>query len=271
MADFDLDGDLDIALAAMNSVGSVFENDGTGHFTDVTASSSVNLSGFALIPFDYDRDGDIDLLVNGQFGLARLLENKTATNGSRHWLMVRAVGTHSNRDGIGARITATVGTSTMIREILGGFSFVSGTVNEAHFGLGAATVVDQLRIDWPSGQSQVLSNVPADQLLTVTEPVGDCLFNDDCLDTSVCTFDRCDVGVCNHLPNTYGDLNHDDVVSIFDLFCVLDGLQNTFADCSLGQTDIAGAGECTANGVVNIFDLFAVLDALSAINPCCSG
>src|SRR5207249_127809 len=89
------------------------------------------------------------------------------------WIKVRCIGTKSNRSGFGAkvRVTAKIGGSmrTQVREISGGASYASQNAPEAHFGLKDATVVDTIRIEWPSGIAQELHNVPAKQILTVTE------------------------------------------------------------------------------------------------------
>jgi len=91
----------------------------------------------------------------------------------------------------------------------------------------------------------------------------------NCDDANICTFDECAGGVCSNVANTYGDVDFNDVVNIFDLFCVLDGFGGTFAgNCTSARMDLE---PCGGNGAINIFDLFAVLDAFSGTDPCCSG
>jgi len=96
-------------------------------------------------------------------------------------------------------------------------------------------------------------------------------------DGNVCTYNKCVVcptngngctSGCNNDPNIYGDVDHNSVVNIFDLFCVLDGFSGIFTECTFADVDIE---PCTGNAKINIFDLFAVLDAFSAIDPCCGG
>ena len=99
-----------------------------------------------------------------------LFRNKGNSNG---WLAVKCIGTASNRSAIGAKVRAkaTIGGKTFwqLREISNGDGRSNGTLT-AHFGLGDATIIDTLRIEWPSGIVQELHDVAAKQSLTVTEP-----------------------------------------------------------------------------------------------------
>ena len=78
-------------------------------------------------------------------------------------------GTRSNRDGVGARVTVTTGSTTMIRERKGGGSYLSASDPRLHVGLGAAARADRVEIRWPSGTVDVLKNVPANRLISVRE------------------------------------------------------------------------------------------------------
>lgn len=92
-------------------------------------------------------------------------------------------------------------------------------------------------------------------------------------DNNVCTYDHCDV-VCVHTPNRYGDLDHSGAITVFDIFCILNGFGGQFPDCSFEDCDITGASnepeDCPPNGLINVFDLFAVLNAFGGDDPCCS-
>ena len=131
-------------------------------------TSDVGRSGHAAWG-DYNNDGFLDLYVPRRAGEAKLLyRNNGNTN---HWLMVKLVGTASNRSAIGAKVRATATvfgtTMTQLREIAGGNRAQNDP--RAHFGLGDATNVTTLRIEWPSGIVQELPNVAANQFLTVVE------------------------------------------------------------------------------------------------------
>jgi len=75
-------------------------------------------------------------------------------------------------------------------------------------------------------------------------------------------------GICSNTAGTYGDVDHNDAVGIFDLFCVLNGFSGEFVECTFEDVDIE---PCVGNGSVNVFDLFAVLNAFGGEDPCCSG
>jgi hypothetical protein len=120
---------------------------------------------------DYDRDGMVDVLTVNRGGPIRLYHNVTPKK-KHHWLEVDTVGTRSNRDGCGALLSARIARRvTLVREVFcGSVGLSSGSDSTVHFGLGKARKVKKLTIEWPSGTTQVLTNVGRDQLITVTEP-----------------------------------------------------------------------------------------------------
>ncbi len=169
--DFDHDGDQDLVLVAAQHPGVLFENDGQGYFTNVTAGSGLDLLGHGLLSFDFDRDGDQDLLTwrSGNSPL-RLWENRSSALEDRHWLIVRPIGRRSNADGVGVIVKVEAGGIEQTRVILAGYSFKAGPPMEAHFGLGTAAVAERVTVTWPtSGRTQVLEGVAADQELVVLE------------------------------------------------------------------------------------------------------
>ena len=188
--DYDNDGDQDLYLAAgyldtdpdtnpVQQPNALFRNDGDGTFTDLPPwSSGANDPGFGrgAAYGDFDGDGCLDLYVvnigefEGRPGVAKLFRNNCASG--NNWLMVRAVGTLSNRDGIGATIAVTATGSTQRRTVTAGSSQMSQHMLAAHFGLGAAAHVDTLTVRWPSGRFRTLTNLAANQVLVVTEPDG---------------------------------------------------------------------------------------------------
>jgi hypothetical protein len=97
----------------------------------------------------------------------QLLHNTSPAAG--HWLMVRLVGTKSNRDGIGATVEVVAGAVKQRAERVAGSGYLSQDDWRLHFGLGASGRADKITVIWPSGTKQVLENVAADQVVTVTE------------------------------------------------------------------------------------------------------
>lgn len=175
--DYDNDGDADIVVAN----GSAFVLDGTetlllenqGHARFVDASvrggaffrTPVNGRGNAAL--DYDNDGRMDFLITALADRPFLLRNRVA-NGN-HWLTLQLEGTRSNRSGYGALLTLVAGDLTLQSESRCPTGFLTQSDPRPHFGLGAHTKVDRLEIRWPSGQTQVLTNVAVDQILKIKE------------------------------------------------------------------------------------------------------
>jgi hypothetical protein len=176
--DADLDGDRDLIAVSgwtqpiWHTPAKLFLNDGRGYFTDVAAAAGIDHVGDtrALLPLDFDSDGDVDFITFDVFGQATLYENRTPRAGN-HFLVVRARGTTSNRNGVGARVYVTAGGRTQMHEIMVGGSFRAGPALEAHFGLGPFDVASEVRVVFPSGLERKLTNVNADQFLTVAEPI----------------------------------------------------------------------------------------------------
>ncbi len=154
----------------------LFRNNGAGAFEDVSAISGAADwgTGRGVAYADFNGDGCLDLYVanlgrSAAVGEpARLFQNRC--DWGNNWLIVKTVGTAGNRDGIGARITLTANGRTQIREVMAGASNSSQNMLPAHFGLGRAGVVDELRVQWPSGQVQTLRDLAPNRTLTVTEP-----------------------------------------------------------------------------------------------------
>ncbi len=148
----------------------LFINNGNGRFNPaMNTGAEVSLDSRAAIAFDYDRDGDQDLLVTNVAGPTLLLDNDSGT--SNHWLDVDLVGGGAvNTDAIGSRVYATVGGLTYMREFIAGGSYLSGRPHEAHFGLGQADIVDVLRVRWPDGTESSQRNVHVDQRMTIYHP-----------------------------------------------------------------------------------------------------
>jgi enediyne biosynthesis protein E4 len=119
---------------------------------------------------DFDNDGDIDVAVANLNGSPQLLRNDRRDQ--NHWIMFRTVGSTSNRDGIGARITVTTPELTQIWEIKRGVSIYSASDPRAHFGLGKAAKASIVKIRWPSGKVQEFRDVPANIHYILDEDKG---------------------------------------------------------------------------------------------------
>ena len=148
----------------------VLRNEGDGKFVDVSRISGADDPGIGRggVYLDFDKDGCLDLFVANSGQSAKLFRNTCDPGNS--WLVVRPEGTVSNRDAIGARVTVVAGGRAQIREISSGASFMGQNMLAAHFGLGEAKVADFVLIRWPNGVVQTLTDVPANQRITVTEP-----------------------------------------------------------------------------------------------------
>ena len=141
-------------------------------FIDVSGASGpafkLKAVGRGSAAGDLDNDGDLDLLVLNLTGPARLYRNDGGNRGN--WIMVRTVGTASNRDGIGARVRVKSGGTTQVRDIRSSSGYLSQGDFRAHFGVGKSQKVDRIEVRWPSGRVSTLDNVKVNQVITVTEP-----------------------------------------------------------------------------------------------------
>ncbi|MEW6755766.1 MAG: CRTAC1 family protein [Candidatus Latescibacterota bacterium] len=168
LVDTDNDGDLDLMVAEPPAL---YLNDGTGYFSQLDSAALGVPRAWTTATFgDFDLDGSPDVCTGGtDLGVAGKLYRGTPN--ANHWLRVELAGVQSNRSGIGARLTATAGDLRQIREIYGGWGLDQDEM-VAHFGLGQRRRVDTLQIRWPSGQVDVLRDLPADQRLRVVEGQG---------------------------------------------------------------------------------------------------
>ena len=119
---------------------------------------------------DFDNDGDVDVVVNNLDGPPTLLRNDGGNK--NNWIMIKCVGTRSNRSAIGTRVKVTRGAHSQIDEVMSGSSYYSQNDFRLHFGLGQATRVDSIELAWPSGLKENFRNLKVNQLFVVQEAKG---------------------------------------------------------------------------------------------------
>jgi len=150
----------------------IFANLANQKFADVTATAGGALArrgvhrGAAF--GDLDNDGRVDVVLTELDGPLRILRN--VSSAANHWLLIRTIGTKSNRDGIGTRIRLLTEDGLQYNEVSTSGGYASSSDVRVHFGLGRRARVQELELFWPSGEHQILKKVKADQVLTVREP-----------------------------------------------------------------------------------------------------
>ncbi len=182
--DFDNDGYLDLyeVDSGLDPVGkgpnSLYRNNGNGTFTNVAAATGVEARavsrGRGSAWGDYDNDGFLDLFVtngedNTDFNTGPQFLYHNSGNGN-HWLKIKLVGTTSNRQGLGAKVTFRARRLTQFRELNGadGHFYGQGAA-PLHFGVGPVTMISRIMVEWPSGRVQQVRRVAVDQEITITE------------------------------------------------------------------------------------------------------
>ena len=193
--DADNDGDLDLYVVngwsitkhpeydATNTENRLFvnrlANTGTLSFIDASVTAGVNgrAEARSLITFDYDNDGDLDILVANykqsplpdvNDSWPYLFENTSPT---KNWIKLDLEGTDSNRNGFGATIKVVTGQRMQFRHN-DGVGFLSQSIRPIHVGLESATIADEIQVFWPSGRVDSYYNVPANQTIHLLEGQG---------------------------------------------------------------------------------------------------
>jgi len=190
IVDFDNDGWKDLFVARSNVLdnisvlvpertypepNSVFQNLGNGKFEDVSGAAGPDFQRRAPhrgVAFgDIDNDGRVDMVVSVLGGPVKLFRNTSP--GSNHWILLKLMGTRSNRMGIGAqaRVTTEDGHSQW-NEATTAVGYASSSDIRIHFGLGANKRIKEIEILWPCGAKQLLHDVDVDRIVTIPEPPG---------------------------------------------------------------------------------------------------
>ncbi|HWM94901.1 MAG TPA: CRTAC1 family protein [Thermoanaerobaculia bacterium] len=146
----------------------LLRNLGDQSFKEVAAQAGVDndLDGRGIGMADFDQDGRLDLYQTNANQNALLYRN--VTEGAGSWLALKLVGTKSNRDAIGARVTVRANGKAWIREVNGGNGYAGQSSTRVHFGLGAVSKIDAVEIRWPGGKVEKVT-VPLNKITTVQE------------------------------------------------------------------------------------------------------
>ena len=153
----------------------LYHNNGNKTFSDISADAGPGITavraGRGLAIGDLWNEGRISAVISNMNATPSLLVNQVRS--PNHWIGIRTVGTKSNRDGIGARVTVKMGARMLVDEVRSGSSYDSNNDMRVHFGLGAATKVDWVQIRWPSGLTERFeNNIPVDAIHVLTEGSG---------------------------------------------------------------------------------------------------
>ena len=192
--DFDNDGDFDAFCVNHSDANRFYENDGTGVFTDIIASTGINptdLGAWENHGADFDNDGYVDIFSemarelymnngdmtftgydlafdegavgdfngDGYLDIGRAGDLWMNDGGTNNWVKFALVGVESNLHGIGARITINGDWGIQIREVRSGTGYSHMSTLIAHFGLGTSTEIESVLIEWPSGTVDLIENV----------------------------------------------------------------------------------------------------------------
>ncbi len=236
--DFNHDTRTDIGVTNGDNSGSppfgndptnLWMNNGNQTFTDAaTASGLIHTgAGRAMLNFDYDNDGDEDVLIVTNNGPLALFRNDLDhSQPDTHWLRI-FLDTHGHPTlapfGLGAKVYVTIGSLTLMRSVDGGCTHLGTPEYSAHFGLGTATAIDQVKVEWSDGTDSIYRDIDINQTLTLT-PTVPCL------------------------PDLTGDgsIGGDDLAVL------------------LGQWGSVGSADLDGNGIVDAGDLAIVLGAWGA-------
>ncbi len=176
----DYDNDMDLDISKTNGAlkhlygheDQMFQNEGNGKFRDVSLELGdyyhQEYVGRGSCIGDYDNDGDLDIFVVNLNDQCRFLRNNKGNQ--NNWLILKLMGTTSNHDGIGARVKVVAGGKTQTAQKKSTVGYLSQNDPRMHFGLAKNENAEKIEVIWPSGKQQVLENIKANQILTITEP-----------------------------------------------------------------------------------------------------
>ncbi|WP_395376201.1 CRTAC1 family protein [Marinicella sp. W31] len=176
-ADFNNDGLLDLYQVNGHPIvnyffdpARLFINQGDGTFTEQANLRGVDDTGMgkAVLCYDNDQDGDMDLMINNFDGASRFFENQLSDE--NNYVKIKLTGVAGNGDAIGARIHILAGQLQQSRQIMAGANYASGLQLVQHFGLADAELIERIQISWPGGHTSTHCNQPVNQLLHFQQP-----------------------------------------------------------------------------------------------------
>ena len=214
-ADFDNDADLELYVCNAIAANSLFESTGTWPMpamADPGAAADTGQS-YCVASADIDKDGDVDMALSNNGAPIRLLVN--ASPAGNHWIKVRVLGEWPNLFAVGAIVRVRIGSVWQTQQIVAGSAYKAQHDLTLHFGLGSATVVDEIEIHWPDGDARVLTGAGVDTTHVIDRPcLGDCDLDADCDVLDFAVF----AGAFGSpaAPGDQADLNRDGTVDVFD-------------------------------------------------------
>jgi len=165
------EGDRQIIDIHSRDLALLYRNTGKGTFEDISEQAGpaflARHSARGLAVGDIDNDGTLEILANNQNEPPSLWKQSRPAAG--HWLLLKLIGSRSNRSAIGARVVVSAGGRAQVDEVRSGGSYLSQSDLRLHFGLGSAVRADSIAVRWPSGQKTVLQDVAADRIVTIAE------------------------------------------------------------------------------------------------------
>ena len=166
-----LDNEMEVLHRPTKIPNGMLRNIGNFKFSDVSSTAGaafVDPRSHRGAAFgDLNNDGKIDIVVSALNDRPQLFLNRTSN--SNHWILLNLVGTKDNRDGLGTKIKITTSEGVQYNEATTAVGYGSSSDKRVHFGLGKAATIEKIELSWPTGVKQALTNVKADQVLTIVE------------------------------------------------------------------------------------------------------
>ena len=152
----------------------LYRNKGDGTFTDISAEAGSGIttatSARGLAMGDLWNTGQLSAVISNMNAHPNLLVNQVKSR--NHWIAFRMIGTKSNRDGIGARVTLNAGGRERVDEVRSGSSYSSSSDMRVHFGLAQTEKIDFVDVRWPSGLQERFTGLPVDSIHELKEGMG---------------------------------------------------------------------------------------------------